>query len=155
MSEFNLSDLVKSEFINLNLRAQTPEGVLRELVNLFELEEKARGLLLTMLKEREKLGSTGVGKGIAIPHCRSLLLPSLSLAIGRSKKGINFKALDKRPVQLFFLIVAPPQDPYNQYLLTLGKIAQIAKDISFKDSLFTAETPTDFLARLKEIEKVT
>ena len=86
-------------------------------------------LIVSTLLKREELGSTGIGKGIAIPHCRSLAVDKLEIAVGRTTKPINFNAIDKKPVSLIFLIIAPPQDPGNQYLITLGKIDQIAKEI--------------------------
>jgi nitrogen PTS system EIIA component len=149
----NLSGILKPEQVNLNLKAQSRDGILKELVAQTSLGEKAQHMLLVNLKQREELGSTGIGKGVAIPHCRSLLLNSLSLIVGRSKNGIEFDAVDKKPSRLFFLIIAPPHDPQNQYLIVLGKIAQLAKGLTSSDALFTAETPEDFILRMAELEK--
>ena len=81
-----------------------------------------------MLKRRENLGSTGIGRGIAIPHCRSLVVNKLRVAFGRKTDGVDFKAIDEKPVHFFFLIVAPPLEVSNQYLPVLGKIAQFSKE---------------------------
>jgi len=148
-----LSDILKPEQINLNLKAQSRDGILKELVGQTSLNEKAQHMLLVNLKQREELGSTGIGKGVAIPHCRSLLLNSLSLIVGRSKNGLDFDAIDKKPSRLFFLIIAPPHDPQNQYLIVLGKIAQLAKGLTSSDALYTADTPEDFILRMDELEK--
>jgi mannitol/fructose-specific phosphotransferase system IIA component (Ntr-type) len=148
-----LSDILKPERISLSLKSQSRDGVLKELIGLSSLGEKAQQILLVNLKQREELGSTGIGKGVAIPHCRSLLLNSLTLIVGRSKNGVDFDSIDKKPARLFFLIIAPPHDPQNQYLITLGKIAQLAKGMSATDPLFTAETPEEFIARVSELEK--
>jgi PTS system nitrogen regulatory IIA component len=148
-----LSDVLKPERIGLSLKAQSRDGVLKELIGLSSLGDKAQQILLVNLKQREELGSTGIGKGVAIPHCRSLLLNSLTLIVGRSKNGIDFDSIDKKPARLFFLIIAPPHDPQNQYLITLGKIAQLAKSLSSNDPLFTAETPSEFIDRVSELEK--
>ena len=75
-----------------------------------------------MLKRRENLGSTGIGQGFAIPHCRSLVVNRLRLAYGRKVNGIEFNAIDGAPVYNLFLIVAPPLEVSNQYLPVLGKI---------------------------------
>ncbi|MBI4726851.1 PTS sugar transporter subunit IIA [candidate division TA06 bacterium] len=149
----NLSDILKPEQINLHLKAQSRDGILKELVGQTSLGEKAQHMLLVNLKQREELGSTGIGKGVAIPHCRSLLLNSLSLIVGRSKNGVDFDAIDRKTSRLFFLIIAPPHDPQNQYLIVLGKIAQLAKGLTSNDSLFTADTPEEFIFRMDELEK--
>jgi PTS system nitrogen regulatory IIA component len=149
----NLSGILRPEQINLNLKALSRDGILKELVGQTSLGEKAQHMLLVNLKQREELGSTGIGKGVAIPHCRSLLLNSLSLIVGRSKNGVDFDAIDKKPSRLFFLIIAPPHDPQNQYLIVLGKIAQLAKGLTSSDALFTADSPEDFIFRMAELEK--
>jgi mannitol/fructose-specific phosphotransferase system IIA component (Ntr-type) len=99
---------------------------------------------------RETLGSTGVGKGIAIPHCRSLLVSNLRLAYGRKLAGMDFDSVDGEPVQHFFLIVAPPIEISNQYLPVLGKIAQFAKDPDIPLRLAELPTPEEFLRILEE-----
>jgi mannitol/fructose-specific phosphotransferase system IIA component (Ntr-type) len=148
-----LKDLLKPELIELELKSEDKKGVLRELVDLFKLKEKAEKILLETLKKREELGSTGVGKGIAIPHCRSLLVKDLHLAIGRSKKGISFGALDGNPVHLFFLIVASPMEPSNQYLIVLGKVAQIAREITKDQKVVEIDDKDEFIRTLGEIEE--
>ena len=147
-----LAELLDFELIRLNLEATSRDGALRELVGILKINEKARALILNLLVEREKLGSTGIGKGVAIPHCRSLILNKLTVAVGRFPKGVEFDAMDKKPSHLFFLVAAPPKDKGNQYLLTLGAIAKVAKDMGKNDKLCTAQTAEEFLARLKEIE---
>ncbi|HVP57368.1 MAG TPA: PTS sugar transporter subunit IIA [bacterium] len=125
-----LSGILSPERINLDLKATTKEGVLRELVKLLKLSSAAQKNLLATLTSREELGSTGVGNGIAIPHCRSLVVSELVVAIARSKTGINFQSMDGKRAYLFFLIVAPPIGDPSQYLIALGKVAQVASQIS-------------------------
>jgi mannitol/fructose-specific phosphotransferase system IIA component (Ntr-type) len=149
----SLAGLLKPGMVNLSLKAANRDGILKELVGLAPLGEKAQQILLVNLRQREELGSTGIGRGVAIPHCRSLMLNSLTLIAGRSKTGVDFGSIDKKPARLFLLIIAPPHDPKNMYLITLGRIAQLAKDLSPNDPLFTVDTPTDFIARLSELEK--
>ncbi|MBU1356420.1 MAG: PTS sugar transporter subunit IIA [Candidatus Edwardsbacteria bacterium] len=148
-----ISSLLKAERVHLNLKAAGRDSVLKELVGRTGLEEKEQKILLVSLKQREELGSTGIGKSVAIPHCRSLLLNSLTLIVGRSKAGVDFDAIDKKPTKLFFLIIAPPHDPQNQYLITLGRIAQLAKELLPGDALFTADQPAEFISRITELEK--
>lgn len=148
----SISSLISPERMNLNLKANSRDSLLKELVALTGLEEKAQKILLINLKQREELGSTGIGKSVAIPHCRSLLLNSLTLIIGRSKSGVEFDSIDRKPAKLVFLIIAPPHDPQNQYLITLGKIAQLAKEINANDQLFGISDPGEFISRIGELE---
>jgi mannitol/fructose-specific phosphotransferase system IIA component (Ntr-type) len=115
-----------------------------------DLDEKSEGILYKTLKRRENLGSTGIGRGIAIPHCRSLVVSRLRLAYGRKTRGVDFKAIDNAPVHNFFLIIAPPLEVSNQYLPVLGKIAQFAKDPEVPALLDALSTPEEFLALLEE-----
>ncbi|MEZ4414538.1 MAG: PTS sugar transporter subunit IIA [Gemmatimonadota bacterium] len=143
-----LRDLFTAECVSLELEAEGKDEALEELIHLLRLDEKSESTLLKTLRRREKLGSTGIGKGIAIPHCRSLVVSRLRLAYGRKPSGLDFKAIDGQPVQHFFLIVAPPLEVSNQYLPVLGKIAQFAKDPQVPELLLKAQTPDDFLTLL-------
>jgi mannitol/fructose-specific phosphotransferase system IIA component (Ntr-type) len=107
-------------------------------------------MLFKMLKRRENLGSTGIGRGIAIPHCRSLVVNRLRVAFGRKRDGVDFKAIDDKPVHFFFLIVAPPLEVSNQYLPVLGKIAQFSKEADVPGRLLALESPAAFMALLEE-----
>lgn len=122
-----LSDFFTSERVSLDLTGDTRDDVLGALVSLLALDERAEATLSRTLRRRESLGSTGIGRGIAIPHCRSLMVRRLCLAYGRHRDGIDFHAIDNRPVHHFFLIVAPPVEVSVQYLPVLGRLAQFAK----------------------------
>ncbi|MBE0433146.1 PTS sugar transporter subunit IIA [candidate division WOR-3 bacterium] len=148
----NLASLLSKDRINLSLDAGKKDEVIKDLVYAIKKGAEAELIVSTLLK-REELGSTGIGKGIAIPHCRSLAVEKLEIAVGRTKKPVNFNAIDKKPVSLLFLIIAPPQDPGNQYLITLGKVVQIAKEITKKNLIQKPETPEDFITMINDIEK--
>lgn len=145
LREFFSEDAVKVE-----LEGTTKDGVLHELIGLLKLDEKSQGMLFKMLKRRENLGSTGIGRSIAIPHCRSLVVNRLRVAFGRKSEGLDFKAIDEKPVRYFFLIVAPPLEVSNQYLPVLGKIAQFSKEPDVPDRLLRIRTPAEFMALLEE-----
>ena len=145
-----LRELFTAEAVELDLESDDKDGVLKELVSLLDLDEKSEGILYKTLKRRENLGSTGIGKGIAIPHCRSLVVNRLRLAYGRKPGGVDFNAIDGQPVHNLFLIVAPPLEVSNQYLPVLGKIAQFAKDPEVPDRLADIETAEAFLKLLDE-----
>ncbi|MFV1986060.1 MAG: PTS sugar transporter subunit IIA [Gemmatimonadota bacterium] len=144
-----LREFFSDETINLDLAAETKDDALKELVSVFSLDEKSDGILYKMLKRRENLGSTGIGRAIAIPHCRSLVVNRLRVAFGRKTSGLDFKAIDEKPVRYIFLIVAPPLEVSNQYLEVLGKIAQFVKDPDVPDTLATLDSPEGFLALLE------
>jgi len=145
-----LREFFSEDAVRLELEGTTKDEVLKELISLLKLDDKAEGMLFKMLKRRENLGSTGIGRGIAIPHCRSLVVNRLRVAFGRKVGGLDFKAIDDKPVQFFFLIVAPPLEVSNQYLPVLGKIAQFSKEADVPERLLTLPTPADFMALLEE-----
>jgi len=136
--------------IKLELDGSTKDDILKELISLLKLDEKSEGMLYKMLKRRENLGSTGIGRGIAIPHCRSLVVNKLRVAFGRKPAGDDFKAIDEKPVFFFFLIVAPPLEVSNQYLPVLGKIAQFSKEPDVPQRLLSLTQPPQFLSLLEE-----
>lgn len=148
-----LRELFTVDAVKLQLQSETKDDLLKELISLLGLDEKSEAILFKTVKRRENLGSTGIGKGIAIPHCRSLVSNRLRLAYGRKPGGIDFNAIDGAPVHNFFLIVAPPLEVSNQYLPVLGKIAQFAKDPDVPELLQSLQTPEAFLELLDERSK--
>jgi PTS system nitrogen regulatory IIA component len=146
----NLAEFFSPDTISLDLQGRSKDEILAELVGLLRLDERSTDTLLRMLQRRETLGSTGVGRGIAIPHCRSLVVNRVRLAYGHHRKGVEYQAIDNRPVFDFFLIVAPPLEVSNQYLPILGKIAQFAKDADIPERLAGLRTADDFLRLLGE-----
>ncbi len=145
-----LREFFAEDAIKLDIEGTTKDDVLKELIGLLGLEEKNEAMLFKMLKRRENLGSTGIGRGIAIPHCRSLVVSKLRVAFGRKQPGLDFKAIDDKPVHFFFLIVAPPLEVSNQYLPVLGKIAQFSKEPDVPERLLQLTQPSEFMNLLKE-----
>jgi mannitol/fructose-specific phosphotransferase system IIA component (Ntr-type) len=145
-----LRQFFTDDAIDLSLKGTTKDEILKELIALLKLDEKSEGMLYKMLKRRENLGSTGIGRGIAIPHCRSLVVSKLRVAFGRKAEGVDFRAIDEKPVNFFFLIVAPPLEVSNQYLPVLGKIAQFSKEADVPDRLIALTQPSQFMELLKE-----
>jgi nitrogen PTS system EIIA component len=146
----HLADFYSPDAITPDLRGTNKDEILTALVALLRLDQAASDTLLKMLQRRETLGSTGVGRGIAIPHCRALVINRLRLAYGHHRAGVDYQAIDNRPVHDFFLIVAPPLEISNQYLPILGKIAQFAKDADIPARLARLESADDFLRLLGE-----
>jgi nitrogen PTS system EIIA component len=146
----HLKDFFSPDALTFNLRGSSKDEILAELVGLLRMDERSTGTLLRIIQRRENLGSTGIGRGIAIPHCRSLVVSRLRLAFGRRAEGVESQAIDGKPVCHFFLIVAPPLEISNQYLPVLGKIAQFAKEPDVPDRLNGLSSPDDFWRLLEE-----
>lgn len=145
-----LREFFNRDVVALDLQATGKDEVLKEMIQLLDLDEKSQGILFKMLKRRENLGSTGIGRGIAIPHCRSLVVDRLRIAFGRTRSPIEFDAIDDNATRYFFLIVAPPLEVSNQYLPVLGKIAQFAKEPDVPERLAELTAPEQFLGLLEE-----
>jgi PTS system nitrogen regulatory IIA component len=145
-----LREFFSEDVVRLELQGSSKDEVLKELIAVLGLDDKSEGILYKMLKRRENLGSTGIGKGIAIPHCRSLVVNRLRVAFGRKKEGLDFRAIDEQPVHNVFLIVAPPLEVSNQYLPVLGKIAQFSKEPDVASRLQEIESAREFLELLEQ-----
>ena len=145
-----LREFFSEDAVKLELEGTSKDDILKEMISILKLDEKSEGMLFKMLKRRENLGSTGIGRSIAIPHCRSLVVNKLRVAFGRKSGGVDFKAIDEKPVHFCFLIVAPPLEVSNQYLPVLGKIAQFSKEPDVPGRLLSLTEPRQFMELLKE-----
>jgi len=146
-----LDQMFRIDFLNENLSSTTKKDALVELVDVLI----ASGLLLDrdrvveVLQQREKLGSTGIGDGVAIPHGKVAELQDLVVVFGRSKKGIDFAAIDGKPVHLFFLLLAP-ENSTGQHLKALAKISKMLKTPNFRKKLIEARTSNDLYKAIVE-----
>jgi len=140
MKPEELAEFFQESLCIFNLESPDKRGVLNEMVDCISLEYglKDKDLILEMLMNRESLGSTAIGKGVAFPHGRSIAVQELTLLFARSENGVEFDALDKKPTHLFFLIIAPPQDKENLYLQVLGHLVELIKTSSFRQKLIEA-----------------
>ena len=134
-----------------NLAGTSAAAVLAELSRPLAASHKvdAQRLLETLL-EREKLGSTGIGDGVAIPHGKVPGLPVLMASFGRSKAGVDFKAIDGKPTYLFFTLFAP-ENSAGAHLKALARISRIFKNPAFRDSIMKARDAAE-VYRLIETE---
>lgn len=137
----NIAEYLAEEAVLPNLDARTGEEVLAELTApLHPLHPELDGLdLVRILRERENLGSTAVGDGVAIPHGKVPDLSAPALAVGLSKEGIDFAAPDGKPCHIFFLILTPAADAAWQHLRLLAQIARRAKDPIFRSEVLLAK----------------
>jgi len=151
----NITDILDQKLILADLTSKNKKGVLEELVShLAQHEDKInKEELLKILLEREKLGSTGITDGIAIPHGKLQNIDGLLAVFGRSREGIDFGALDNKLSHLFFLLVAP-ETTAGAHLKALARISRIAQNETFREGCMKAETKEDlFQLILEEDEK--
>jgi len=151
----NLRDFFEENLFIPELEAQTKDEALSEMVACLVETGRIRDgeILLEMLNQREKLGSTGIGRGIAVPHGRTLAIGRLTILLARSTAGIDFEAMDGKPVHLIFLTVAPPQDRSNLYLPVLGKIVELIKSSRVRKRLMAAETFAEISSLILEVDE--
>jgi len=136
----NLESLLRPALFIPELKSKRKSSVLEELVaHLAEQKiTKSPTAVLEVLRQREALGSTGLGKGVAIPHCRSTMVSERAVLFGRSRKGIDFEAMDGAPVHLCFLIVAPPVENDPVYLRLLAEIVKVVRLARVRQRLIDA-----------------
>ena len=141
-----LSKFCEEDLMTFDLQGQTKEDVITELVDLASQSNlvRDRDELLTAVLEREKLVTTGVGYGVAFPHAKTRALKGIVITFGRSEVGIDFEAMDKKPVHLFFLIAAP-EDAIGAHLNVMARLSYIMKSEKNRERLMRAKTPGEVM----------
>lgn len=136
-----LSEIFKPQFVIPDLKAHDKKGVLEELLEIITGQERSlnKGTLLQVLLERERLGSTGIGDGVALPHGKLRGLDNLLLSFGRSIDGLDFDSIDEQPAYLFFLLLAP-ENSAGMHLKSLAKISRMLKDGNLRQRLMRAKS---------------
>jgi len=141
-----MPELLREQDIHLALAAATKDGALEELVGHLGLPPESSDQILKVLRHREAAGSTGIGRGVAVPHCRTPLVDRLRIVFGRKLGGVPYGSIDGQPVSFIFLLVAPPNEVSNEYLPALGRIAQLTRDPQFLDRLQRVTDPAELCA---------
>ena len=136
-----LPEIIEENNIIPELKAKDKKGVLKELAEVISRHEPSidKGELVKVLVERERLGSTGIGDGVAIPHGKMNGVSRPIISFGRSKQGLDFDSMDGQPAHLFFLLIAP-EDSSSVHLQVLAKIAKILKNRDFRKKLMEPGT---------------
>lgn len=149
-----LLDILSSESTIVGLQSDTKDGIIEELVDSLEVGEAItdRDKVLQAVLEREKIMSTGIGDGIAIPHGKSEAVVRLTAALGTHKRGVEFEALDGEPACVFFLLVSPA-NVSGPHIKALARISRLLKDDSFKKKLIEATTTEEILAAIQAEEE--
>ena len=144
-------DYLDESLIISDLACSDKNTVLRKFADCVsqQFPEIPADEVFTILKEREDLGSTGIGGGIAIPHGKTKKIDTLIAAFARSHEGISFDAIDDQPVKLFFLLLAP-EDSAGLHLKALAKISRMLKDPKFREQLTDAKDATELFQAIRE-----
>ncbi|MEQ8788244.1 MAG: PTS sugar transporter subunit IIA [Pirellulaceae bacterium] len=149
------NDFVSVTAIRAELGSDSKEGVIRELVGALvaagELAEAELDSIFKAIMKREELGSTGIGRGVAVPHTKHPSVEKLIGTVGVSTDGIDFNSLDGEKVQLFFLLISPPDRP-GDHLRALENISRQLRDDTFCRFLKQAKSPEDIQQLLEEAD---
>lgn len=149
-----LVDILKIESIKIPLASNDKDSIIKELV---ELVTNAIPLadfnsIHNAVCEREKTMSTGIGQGVAIPHCKTEGVTEISAALGIVPDGIDFDSLDGEPTKLFFLLISP-ESPAGPHLRCLSRISRLLNREEFRIKLTNASSPKEALSIIEEEEK--
>jgi len=144
-------DFLCQKAVVLDLQARDKKGAIGELVDLLYKEKKVKDpeKAIDAIIEREKLGTTGIGQGVAIPHSRTDSVNELVGAFGISKQGVDFEALDGEPVRLIFLLLTPKEFA-GQYLRALARVSRLFKDKFFRQALLDAKSVDEVLKIIRQ-----
>ena len=148
-----LSKFSEENLIAFSLESTTKDDVIGELVGLIGESHMVKDaeMLLTDIRERESLVTTGVGYGVAFPHAKTKAVKGIVIAFGRSNEGIDFEAMDHKPVNLFFLIAAP-EDAIGAHLNVMARLSYLMKSEGNRQKLMEASSPGDVLALMDNID---
>ena len=148
-----LMDILSDRAIIVDLKSETKEGIIEELVGALEVGKDItdRNKVLQAVLEREKIMSTGIGDGIAIPHGKSDAVMRLAAALGTQKRGVDFESLDGEPAYVFFLLVSPA-NVSGPHIKALARISRLLKNDDFKKKLIHAASAEE-IASIIEAEE--
>jgi mannitol/fructose-specific phosphotransferase system IIA component (Ntr-type) len=148
-----LTDLLTVERIKIPLEGLSKDDLLEELVGILTRNDGIQDgeSVLSAVREREAILSTGIGHGVAIPHGKSACVPALRMAAGRAGAPVDFDALDGQPVALFFLLVGP-ESAAGAHIKALSRISRLVRRDDVRSRLIAARSPDEFLLTLREAE---
>ncbi|MFO7713992.1 PTS sugar transporter subunit IIA [Desulfosarcina sp.] len=145
-------DVLNSEVILVDLKSKDKIGILNELVapaaRITGIDHKD---MMRVLMDRERLGSTGIGGGIGIPHGKLKKLERLLLGFGLSRQGVDFESMDGRPTHLFFLLITP-ESSTDLHLKLLARVSRLLKNEALKEMMMKATRPEDIIAIISEYD---
>jgi len=147
-----IHELIQPEFINLDMCSTGKKDAIEEIAKpVSECMNISHEAIVKTLLEREQLGSTGIGGGVAIPHGKSSFLEKVVIGFGRSRKGVNFDSIDLEPVSLFFMILTP-EESISDHLKALAKISYILKTKEARTRLLSSSDKNEIIEIIKKYE---
>jgi len=149
-----IADYLRENQILLHLKARVKEQSVKELSALLRDADEVADFdtFLEDVYEREKIGTTGIGNGVAIPHARSDGVTDFVVALGRSHEGVEFGSLDRQPVKLIFLMGTPKKKGITQYLKILARLTRLLQKEAFRESLLEASSAEAIINIFKNTE---
>lgn len=154
MKEIKISNFINEKSILLELKATDKKGLIEEMVKYLVdsgLVANKKELVKIIL-DREALGTTGIGDGVAIPHGSSSLIKEIIIAFGKSNKGIDFDALDNKPINLIFLLFFP-EEAKGSHLKLLARLSRLLREDNFRERLINATKSNEIIEYISYVEK--
>ncbi len=154
MPNTNIADYIRVEAVELDLKSRNKNNVIKELYeNIKKLGIiKDEELALKDLFAREEMGSTGIGKNVALPHAKTDAVDELIMTVGISKEGIDYGAIDEENVNIFFMFLCP-RNKNQAYLKTLARISRLIREDKFREDLLKAGNPEEIVEIISTEEK--
>ena len=154
MLEKKIADYICLETINLDLKSKNKNSVIRELYDNIKsagkIKDEALGYKDVCL--REEMGSTGIGKGVALPHAKTKAVDEVVLTLGISKEGVEYGSVDEESVKILFMFLCP-EEKTQEYLKVLARISRWIKEESFRERLLKAKSKEEIMEIIKNEEK--
>lgn len=151
-----MAEYLCTETIRMTLESQEREEAVRALLQSFVtaqgMPDKLVDEALAAVLDREKLGSTAIGRGVAVPHARLEELERVHVAFGYSPRGVEFNALDRQPVHEIFLVIAP-RNHTDEYVSVMERITRLVQNADFRRFVARADTPDEILELVKEMDR--
>lgn len=148
-----LADILRESCVIANIKGTNKKEILHELVEPLKKANLINDInsVVEIIMEREKLGSTGIGDGVAIPHGKMHKLNTILCAAGRSEEGVPFDSVDRQPVHIIFLVLAP-EDSASMHLKVLSRISKILRDPSFRKKILKLTDAHDIYVNIIEAD---